>query len=229
MMDTSPIGTATASAQAASAVQSGTAGSKPMISSDFEMFLKMLTAQMTNQDPLNPIESSDYAVQLATFSGVEQQVRTNDLLQGLASQMGLTSMAQMAGWVGREARAAAPAHFDGTPITLAPNPAAVADDVKLVVKDSTGTVVQTLTLPVSGDPIEWVGVTSDGRPLPSGTYTFEVESYSQGELLISEPAELYQEIQEVRSIGGELMLLFKGGQQIPASQVTALRNPLLEG
>ena len=54
---------------------------KPKISSDFETFLRMLTVQMQNQDPLNPIQSSDFAVQLATFSGVEQQVRTNDLLE----------------------------------------------------------------------------------------------------------------------------------------------------
>ena len=41
---------------------------------DFETFLKMLTTQIRNQDPLNPMEGSEFAVQLATFSGVEQQV-----------------------------------------------------------------------------------------------------------------------------------------------------------
>ena len=45
-----------------------------VISSDFQTFLTMLTTQLQNQDPLNPVESSDFAVQLATFSGVEQQV-----------------------------------------------------------------------------------------------------------------------------------------------------------
>ena len=42
---------------------------------DFQTFLKMLTTQIKNQDPLNPMEGSDFAVQLATFSGVEQQVQ----------------------------------------------------------------------------------------------------------------------------------------------------------
>jgi len=51
----------------------------------------MLTVQMQNQDPLNPVDSSDYAVQLATFSNVEQQVQTNDILRELQSQMGLKS------------------------------------------------------------------------------------------------------------------------------------------
>ena len=41
------------------------------ISSDFNTFLKMLTTQLKNQDPLNPMDNSEYAAQLATFSGVE--------------------------------------------------------------------------------------------------------------------------------------------------------------
>ena len=66
------------------------------ITSDFTTFLKMLTTQMQNQDPLNPIDSTDYAAQLATFSGVEQQVRTNSLLADLGTQFGLMGMAQLA-------------------------------------------------------------------------------------------------------------------------------------
>ena len=44
------------------------------ISSDFETFLKMLTAQIKNQDPLKPMDSSEFATQLATFPSLEQQV-----------------------------------------------------------------------------------------------------------------------------------------------------------
>lgn len=87
------------------------------------MFLKMLTAQMKNQT-LNPIDPTDYATQLATFSGVEQQVKTNDLLATLQSTMSLTGMAQMAvSWVGMEARSTAKVAFDGKPITIYPTPA----------------------------------------------------------------------------------------------------------
>jgi flagellar basal-body rod modification protein FlgD len=74
------INTVSSSAATSSAVAPADNGSGAKISSDFETFLKMLTVQMQNQDPLNPVDSSDYATQLATFSGVEQQVQTNDLL-----------------------------------------------------------------------------------------------------------------------------------------------------
>jgi flagellar hook assembly protein FlgD len=53
------------------------------VSADFETFLKMLTAQIQNQDPMNPIDSSDYATQLATFSSVKQQVLANSYLENI--------------------------------------------------------------------------------------------------------------------------------------------------
>ena len=83
-----------------------------LIDSDFETFLRMLTVQLQNQDPLDPIDNSEYAVQLATFSGVEQQVKTNDLLETLGSQLGVMGMSELAGWVGKQARANMPASVD---------------------------------------------------------------------------------------------------------------------
>ena len=191
---------------------------------DYQMFLKMLTAQATNQDPLNPIDSSDYATQLATFSGVEQQVKTNDLLTALAAQLGTSGMAEMAAWVGKEARAPVAAHFTGTPITIAPNPATAADHVELVVKDSAGVEVQRTAIPVSANTMEWAGVTTDGAPLPNGNYTFTVESSVGGTVILTEPADVYSTIQEVRSTGGQTILILSGGVAVSSSQVSALRD-----
>ena len=72
------------------------APAKATIDSDFETFLIMLTTQMKIQDPLNPIDSSDFAVQLATFSSVEQQVKTNDLLASLGQQLGFMGLSRLA-------------------------------------------------------------------------------------------------------------------------------------
>ena len=220
-MQTAPIGTATASAQTGPTTQGG-----GMINSDFEMFLQMLTAQMTNQDPLNPVDSSDYAVQLATFSAVEQQVLTNDLLTGLSAQLAVSSMAQMAGWIGMEARAPVRGYYDGSAITVAPNPAAVADQAELVVRDANGTEVDRMEIPVAADNLEWNGLDATGQPLPSGFYSFEVVSYSGGEVLLAEPADIYQTVEEVRSEGGFNLLTLEGGQSVPAEGVSALRNPV---
>ncbi len=215
-----------AQVQSNTAFASGQSTETPetVISSDFETFLKMLTVQMENQDPLNPTDSAEYAMQLATFSGVEQQVLTNDLLESLMVQMGTTGMAQMASWVGREARAAVPGQFDGDPITIAPNPAAIADKVELVVTDESGAEVQRLELPTSAEPYEWQGVAEDGSPLPHGQYTFNLISYSGEEILIDEPAEIYARVTEVRAEAGETILILEGGAGVLATQVTALRE-----
>jgi flagellar basal-body rod modification protein FlgD len=197
------------------------------ISADFETFLKMLTVQMTNQDPLNPIDSADYAVQLATFSGVEQQVLTNDLLKTLAAQIGTSGMAQMAAWVGKEARAATPVAFDGDPITISPNPATLADRVELVVLNEDGMEVQRSRIPVSADPIQWSGRGADGALLPHGTYSFHVVSYAGTEQLVDDLAEVYSTIHEVRVEGGETILMLEGDVPVRANDITALRDPTL--
>ncbi|TLP68720.1 flagellar basal body rod modification protein [Parasedimentitalea maritima] len=199
-------------------------------SSDYETFLKMLTAQARYQDPLEPMDSSEYAAQLAQFSMVEQQVESNTLLEAMAQQMGLANMAAMSGWVGMEARAAAPAHFDGsTPITVAPNPAAASDTVQLVVMDSDGNEVQRVPLPVSADPYQWNGLNDEGDPFASGNYSFTVESINNGEVIMSETAEVYTRVQETQMQGNDVVLILQGGSAILASSVTALRNPTSSG
>ncbi len=195
------------------------------LSSDFETFLKMLTAQARYQDPLEPLDSSQYAAQLAQFSMVEQQVQSNDLLTALATQLGSGNMAQMAGWIGMEARTTAPVAFDGSPLTFYPNPAAASDEVQLVVYNANGAEVQRNNLPVSAEPVLWAGVSDDGSPFPAGTYRFEVESRANGELLVTDPAESYARVTEARMQDGQTLLILQGGVPVLSSDVGALREP----
>ena len=221
------LGTAAPAAAAASATTStytGTTATQQALSSDFETFLKMLTAQAKYQDPLEPIESSEYAAQLAQFSMVEQQVQTNDVLAALFSKTGETNMALLAGLVGMDARALAPAYFDGTPITVQPNPAAISDQVFLVVYDEDGTEVQRESVPLSAEPIEWAGVDSEGEALPTGAYSFIIESVKDGEVILSEHAEVYGRVAEAQVQNGEVILILGGGVAVLSSSVTALRN-----
>ncbi len=199
--------------------------SKSEISSDFETFLKMLTVQMQNQDPLNPVDSSDYAVQLATFSGVEQQVQTNDLLRDLSAVMGAGGMAQMAGWVGMEARTSAPVQYTGSPVTLLTPTASSADAAELVVRDSYGDEIARYQVDPRDAEVDWVGVGSDGSPLPAGQYAFEVVSYALGEEIAREAASTYARVTEVQSNAGQTMLVLQSGATVPVTSVTAVREP----
>ena len=213
-------GTTSTTTTQANATQAATG-----ISADFEMFLKMLTVQMQNQDPLNPVDSTDYATQLATFSGVEQAVMTNDLLKALSAQLTSGGLADMAAWVGKEARAATPAYFDGQPVTLSPNPAALADHAEVIVRNDLGVEVQRFSVPVSADPIEWAGVDTGGYPFADGLYSFELISTLDGEVLTQDAVELYSKVTEVRALDGETILILEGGVAVATSQVSALRDP----
>ena len=57
---------------------------------DFDMFLKLLTTQMRHQDPLDPMDSSEYTQQLVQFSAVEQQVEQTALLKRILARLEAT-------------------------------------------------------------------------------------------------------------------------------------------
>lgn len=207
---------------------SGTAATpsaKPLIASDFDTFLKMLTTQMQNQDPLNPIDSTDYATQLATFSGVEQQMRTNDLLASLGSQMAVLGLSQLAAWVGQEARAQAPVWMDGDPVTMQLAPAIGADAAVLVVRDAAGVLVSREEVPTTPGLYDWLGGDAAGNPLPAGLYSLSLESYSGDTLLGESPVESYARIIEARNGAGGATLVLEGGVEVPSARITALRVP----
>lgn len=209
---------------AASAAKAQTAANSTTLSSDFETFLKMLTVQMQNQDPLNPVDSSEYAVQLATFSSVEQQVLTNDLLQQLIGQAG-GGLAQMANWVGMEVRRPGAAEFDGMPISVWVDPEPGADSAMLVVRDSTGREVQRQAIiPATGE-VTWDGQTDTGQGFLYGAYSFEVESFSGDQSLSIRPAQTYAEIVEAQTTPRGLVLVTQGGQTMLTSEATGLRLP----
>lgn len=200
--------------------------SKAAVSADFDTFLKMMTTQMKNQDPLNPIDSSDYAVQLATFSGVEQQTKTNQLLEGLTSQFGVLGMAQLAAWVGQEARSAAPVYLGDDPVSISYQPKAQADRAVLVVKNAQDQVVSREDVSLDGGSYQWLGADATGNPLPNGIYSLSLESYSGTQQLgDAVGVESYARILEARGGANGPTLVLAGGVEVAATDVTALRVP----
>ena len=216
---------ATNSAAATAKTNTQTSGTPSALSSDFDTFLKMLTAQMQNQDPLNPVESADFAVQLATFSNVEQQVQTNDLLNRLIDRTGMQTMAQMSQWIGQEVRVKTAAGYEGTPITLSPAPLPSATSADLTIRNSSGQVINRFGISVSDKSVEWNGQTASGATAPHGTYSFEVNSYGKdGDLLDSNVPEIYAKVTEARLTDSGVELVLKGGKSVSSDLITGIRS-----
>ena len=100
--------TATSAATTSTATSSASKSSSAVESSDFKSFLSLLTAQLKNQDPLAPLEATQFVEQLASFSSVEQQIETNSLLEELlSSSRARASILQLRGSARKSKRAQA--------------------------------------------------------------------------------------------------------------------------
>lgn len=195
------------------------------LNSDFETFLKMMTTQMQNQDPMNPMESTEFATQLAQFSSVEQQVLTNDTLKEISSAFASNSLQQMGSLVGMEGLAPAPVLFTGQLVSMRPQYVEDATRANLVVRDSDGEIVDKMEIPVGQETLYWNGMLEDGSKLPHGVYKFEIENFEGNEQLDTKPAMAYNQILEVRDDNGTVKVRLSDGSEMDASQIQGLRAP----
>ena len=180
--------TTTPDPTAASAV--GTSGSGLLTDATADQmgrdeFLKLLMAQLEHQDPMSPMENHEFVAQLATFSGLEQQMLANTRLQELQLAQMSQSNAQLAGFIGKEITAGGDQiSLDGKKVgPIGIQLGAPADSVTITVKDSNGKTVYTgeRTDMAAGDhQITWPGTDKDGNTLPKGVYTVEVTATGSG-------------------------------------------------
>lgn len=217
--------TASATAAAASSL-TNSEEEKSAISGDFQTFLSLLTAQMRNQDPLKPMESTEFVSQLANFSAVEQQVKTNDALEAIYTALSSdANLGNLASWIGREAQVTGAVSFTGEPITVATTPVAGADAAVLEVMNASGAVVQRIPFPADAAEVRWDGNLADLTFAPRGDYSFRTSYSADSVPLASHPGRVFVPITEVRIQNGSAVLVDNGGTVIPLSDVTGVRQP----
>src|SRR6476469_8276707 len=129
-----------------SSSSSSTVIDRTTIANNFDTFLQLLTTQLKNQNPLDPLDTNQFTQQLVEFSGVEQQLKTNDLLGSLVTSATANRAASAAGYLGATITA------DGSTTTLADgkaqwtfSSAKPAAKATLTVVDSSGQTVYTKT------------------------------------------------------------------------------------
>ncbi len=215
--------TTAANAAASSKKTSAGDAATNAVAGDFDTFLSLLTAQMKNQDPLKPMDSTEFVSQLASFSGVEQQVRSNDKLDAILSALSGGSPAGLAEWIGKAVQVAAKADFTGAPVEVALTPVADADRGILVVKNDFDQVVARVPVEAGATSATWDGRDAMGAMAANGRYGFALESYKGDALLETGAGKVFTTVQEVRIVDGSPVLVVGGGTQVPLDEVSAVR------
>jgi flagellar basal-body rod modification protein FlgD len=142
------------------------------LSSNFDTFLAILTSQIQNQDPLEPMDSSQFTQQLVQFSGVEQQIKANSQLESLLKSANSSTGASLAGYLGQKVEVdSAGAEFDGQPINWKYNLPADAKSATVTVTDAAGKVLYSKTgATAAGDhDFVWNGELNKGGTAPVDT------------------------------------------------------------
>lgn len=197
----------------ATSTGSTTASSTPAVSTtaigeDFDTFLQLLTAQIKNQDPLAPLDSTQFVEQLATFSSLEQQVETNNTLGSIASMIGDLHSALANEWLGQEV-AVSSKHvaYEGKPVEFEVNPAFAYDEAVLTVKDTQNNVVWQQALDAGQQRHTWDGsVLDQSVPAGNGVYELQVDLFSNGQAIASTQADIVSKITNLANENGQLKL-----------------------
>ena len=221
---TGPTGSSGASSAAtATSPAAPSAEASATAAADFETFLTLLTAQMRNQDPLQPMDSTEFVSQLASFSAVVQQIESNKRLDTLIDAVAGGSGAGLAQWIGKEVQTSAVAPFDGSPLELSVSPLDGAAAAALVVRDAGGAVVGRIPIDPAADALVWNGELGDRIAGPGG-YGFEAE-YSGGEGTFDvREVRAFAKVEEVRLAGTSASLLLQGGATVSAEEVSSIRE-----
>lgn len=191
---------------------------------DFQSFLTLLTTQLRNQDPLSPLDSTQFVEQLASFSAVEQQVETNDRLESLASSLTGSGLENAAQWVGNEVEVpTSTVSFSGDPLSFRIPPATEAGSREMVISDQNGNVVFRQAINNGSADFTWDGTSTNGNQLAHGSYQASISTTNEeGDVSLAMPHATARVV-EARLEDAEVKLVLENGAVVSPSNVTALR------
>ena len=143
------------------------------LAGNFQTFLTLLTTQLQNQNPLDPLDTNQFTQQLVQFASVEQQLKTNSQLTSLVSLQQTAQSTQALGFVGKTAvvsgSTAALTNASATWNLSVPT----NSNVNISITNSTGQTVFTGNYSVAAGnnlPFTWDGKGNDGAQWPDGSY-----------------------------------------------------------
>ena len=151
-----------------------------------EDFLRLMVAQLRNQNPLQPMENGEFLTQIAQFGTVSGVRELNAAFERLTESLYSNQALQAASLVGRRVLVAGSEAYlpEGGEVALAAELPAASPQVRAVIRDSLGRTVREIDLggrPAGLVELRWDGLTGEGEPAPAGRYTVSVEALLDGQ------------------------------------------------
>lgn len=169
---TSTTGTASGS--------SASATSMTGLADQYDQFLTLLTTQLQNQDPLNPMDNNQMVDQLVNFASVEQSIKQNENLESLIGLLNASADAAAISYIGKDVQVEGDiSHFDGeNPITFGYKPNESVEELTVKIYGSDGVPVREFEGGTSAQrqEITWDGTDQNGDPVEPGLYYFAVSA-----------------------------------------------------
>lgn len=204
------------------------AQSLSQLSDDYTQFLSLLTAQISNQDPLSPMDSTQFVAQLAQMSQVEQAVQTNLNLENLRADLGAYAVASGSQLIGQTVSVASNTVMleDGQTDTYY-RLGGEAAKVTAEIQDPLGRVIRTLS-GLSGEanthnPLTWDGRDDYGNPVLNGRYTVTITALDAEDKPLPGLVFRDAEIKEVMIDGGQMFFDVGGDEIVGHGSILAIR------
>lgn len=198
------------------------------LAEDFSQFLQLLTTQLQNQDPLSPMDSTEFTNQLVQFSQVEQQINANQKLDSLLA-LQLSSISSVAlGYVGMDiSYVSSDMNYDGSkPIDINYALGSEAVTCKINVYDEEGVLVYSADAPkdTGTNSFTWNGTKTSGEAVEAGTYTVKIDAIDKNNKPIENSTVVTGHVRGIESQNGVVYVLV-GDRAVPISSIVNATTP----
>ncbi len=195
----------------------------PVTAADFESFLRLLTTQLRNQDPLQPIDSTEFVAQLASFASVEQLIQANDRLDALAARVEANLQAELAGWIGHAA-SATDGRFRATggEERFRVPPIDGAQRIEAVVYRGDEQIDRFDVLPDPAGEALWQGAAGLGIA-PGTELRIELVYHGPDAVIDRRPAPVFRRIMALHASEAGPVFELEDGSSLPANEIAELR------
>ena len=199
------------------------------LNQNFDQFLKLLTTQLQNQDPLSPMDTAQFTNQLVGFSQVEQQLKSNDTLNKLLTMQTINMTSLGVSFIGKDVQVAG-SSFNATgsgSVDLAYSLPSTAASGSISIKDSSGNVVFTKATDLSSGTHEfvWDGKETDGTTAPAGTYTMKVSAQDSSGAALNVTGFVPGHVSGVETADDGTLMLNVGSSLVPMTDVRKISDP----